>query len=295
MNSASAILTNNSDRYFIPFKPEGSKSMHFRLSFEPGNFESALKEYNEWQRKLVEYDWPMCFGVVMTDNTVKELEISNKKKAYLTEFDEFIAKRKKARLEQKETQPQIIGYTPKSWQEIISLRKSHQHQYGLFANRNLPKNMPLGFYFGVPMTEDEFDSMKDGIGQANKYSYMYKRKTVIDPTDKYGNLYTFQGNPLCPFHYIKGTPIFEKANVSFHEGNELNQIICWTKKEIPAGDELFIYSPDEIPQNSNILRPVPILPSQTRNTITSNSTANNTNWQKKPSISSMLNTTIPTI
>ncbi|CAO3632293.1 unnamed protein product [Mucor hiemalis] len=312
MNSASAILTNNSDCYFIPFKPEGSKSMHFRFSFEPGNYESALKEYTQWQEDLMENDWPSYFGVkksaIMSENTVKELEVTTK---YPTEFDEFIAKRKRERLEregEKENCTQstkhynyIKEYSPKSWQEVVSLRKSNQ--YGLFANRYLPKNIPLGFYFGVPLTEDEFDSMKDGVGQAAELSYMYKNRTVIDPTDESGKFYELNGNPLCPFHFIKETMSPEKANVAFYEGNALNQIVCWTKKDISAGDELFVFSASShtnstnttiIPQNTPILRPVPIAPTPIRNNIPS-SPQNTNSWQKKPSISSMLNTTIPTI
>ncbi|KAI7871564.1 hypothetical protein BDF14DRAFT_1762343 [Spinellus fusiger] len=64
MNSASAILTYNSDRYFVPFKPDGSRSTHFRLAYEPGNFAKAVQEYRRWEKKLAEHDWPYCFGVV---------------------------------------------------------------------------------------------------------------------------------------------------------------------------------------------------------------------------------------
>jgi hypothetical protein len=377
MNSASAILTNNSDRYFIPFKPDGSKSMHFRLSFEPGSFESALKEYNEWQENLIANDWPNCFGggvsngnsKIMTENMVKELEVKQQRVliTYPTEFDEFIANRKRARLlleqqqkqhrqqeqseqpEQPEQQQQNgkenitlaaaastkiqlpPPTTPQLWQEIISIR----NEKGVFANRNLPKNIPIGFYFGVPLSEEEFESMKDGIGKALNYSFMYK-KTIIDPTDKNGELYN---QIICPFHYIRETTAKDEANVVFYEGEIVNQIICWTKKDILPGEELLSYCPNI---NSNeVVAPVktatittdvattaatnnmtapptafivqPPLPQQYPNyqqqqpsiiapapapvsTSTTNGNSSNTNseyWQKKPSISSMLNTTIP--
>lgn len=326
MNSASAILTNNSDRYFIPFKPDGSKSMHFRLSFEPGSFESAFKEYNEWQANLVQHDWPYCFGTQKKPklDIVKELEIMQ---TYPTEFDEFLANRKKQRLLKDvpvSTDEINEQDTPRQWQDIIALKKStasandnyyyynNNNYYGLFASRHLPNHTPLGYYFGVPMTEDEFDSMKDGIGQASEYSYMYQ-KTVIDPTDKNGRIYYYDGAPLCPFHYIKETTIREKVNVAFYEGQVKNQIVCWTTKNILPGEELFsfYYNHDLIPSpphtsSSHLLDPSPeptpvaspllspplthLPPILSRHQDTSNEY-----WQKKPSISSMLNTTIPIV
>lgn len=354
MNSASAILTNNSDRYFIPFKPDGSKSMHFRLSFEPGSFESAFKKYNEWQEILVQNDWPYCFGLkgkkVRVENVVKELDIMQ---TYPTEFDEFMANRKKERylLQQKVAKDNCIiekgdknDDIPNKWQDIISLKKStasandnyyyynNNNYYGLFASRNLPTNTPLGYYFGVPMTEDEFDSMKDGIGQASDYSYMYQQ-TVIDPTDKNGRIYYYDGAPLCPFHYIKETSIREKVNVVFYEGDTVNQIICWTKKDILPGDELFSYyhsyndlmpsppptttsvssltsttqlsapvhspestsSPTDLPTDlpAHLTHLPPILSRKQDSSVTSKN--NGEYWQKKPSISSMLNTIIPIV
>ena len=36
--------------------------MHFRLSYIPGDFESALREYNSWMEKLISHDWPICFS-----------------------------------------------------------------------------------------------------------------------------------------------------------------------------------------------------------------------------------------
>ncbi|KAI8061360.1 hypothetical protein BDF21DRAFT_497279 [Thamnidium elegans] len=310
MNSASAILTNNNDRYFIPFKPDGSKSMHFRLSFEPGNFGGAFKEYNEWQEKLVRNDWPFCFGGEKQESIVQDLEVLQE---YPTEFDEFIAKRKRARFEKVNTKSesklilQDTDLIPKKWQDIVLLKKStvsvndnycyynNNNYYGLFANRNLPNNTPLGFYFGVPMTEDEFDSMKDGIGQASDYSYMY-RKTVIDPTDENGRVYYYNGGPLCPFHYIKETSILEKVNVVFYEGDHINQIVCWTKKDILPGEELFSYYQNNAkPSPPTAPSPVPHLPPMQSHPNQTTTSSNDEYWQKEPTISSMLNTTIPIV
>ncbi|KAI8389507.1 hypothetical protein BD560DRAFT_381910 [Blakeslea trispora] len=238
MNSASAILTNNSDRYFIAFKPEGSRSMHFKLSFEPGNFESAFSEYKEWQNRLAHQDWPVYFQsckkkqqqkVMSIENLVQDLQV----KQYPTEFDEFMANRKR-----RCPTPHLPENAPKSWHELMSI--SH---HGLRAKRKLPKNIPLGFYFGVPMTEDEFDSLKDGLGKASEMAVMY-RKTVIDPTDSQGELYLdpLLGEPLCPFHVVRETSIREKANILFYEGETVNQIVCWTKRDIDEDEELLVYS-----------------------------------------------------
>ncbi|KAI8079504.1 uncharacterized protein B0P05DRAFT_457786, partial [Gilbertella persicaria] len=225
MNSASAILTNNSDRYFIPFKPEGSRSMHFRLSFEPGNFDSAFHEYTTWQDQLMQ-DWTHYFQHHKRAKLVQDLQV-NQEETYATEFDEFIAKRKKAR--------EYNSDTPRTWHDLLSI------QNGVIAKQHLPKHTPLGFYFGVPMTEDEFDSLKDGLGKASEMAIMY-RKTVIDPTNSEGNLYFHPtGEPLCPFHCIEETPIRENVNIAFYEGDTVNQIVCWTKREIEKGEQLFVY------------------------------------------------------
>src|SRR6266511_2624551 len=49
---------------------------------------------------------------------------------------------------------------PKSLSDVVEVRPSTipNAGNGLFAKRNLPMGTPLGFYFGVPMMEDEFDN-----------------------------------------------------------------------------------------------------------------------------------------
>ncbi|KAI8993692.1 hypothetical protein BDB01DRAFT_903165 [Pilobolus umbonatus] len=263
MNSASAILTNNTDRYFVPFKPYGSRSMHFKLSFKPGNFDDAYGDYLRWESKLIQSEWPRCFGVKkMKKEDVKPLNEYKSNYStdpaviqYPTEFDEFIANRKKAREKAKEmTMSTSFDFTmndwidmsnepcdldtthvPKSWRDILSLRD------GIVATRRLPKNAPLGFYFGVPMTEDEFDSLKDGVGYASEYSIMYQ-KMVLDPTDTDGSLYYINGEPLCPFHLLHETSDFSKANIILYESHISNQIICCTKRVVECGEELLLYS-----------------------------------------------------
>ena len=56
------------DKLFVPHKPPGSKHVMFTLAYEPGNFDSALKEYNSWMEKLITYDWPIFFGNCWDEN-----------------------------------------------------------------------------------------------------------------------------------------------------------------------------------------------------------------------------------
>lgn len=311
MNSASASLTTNTDRYFIPFRPDGSRAMHFKLAYEPGSFKDAVREYRKWEKKLAEHDWPYCFGVpketkppsTTTTETetpapvkieeqqqqqqqqqavVPEPEPKSKPEtesepepepAPMTEFDEFIAnKRRKAvnarkknennngledgsnaatmkAIEEKENSQDLVRLEdldlsdiPKSWRDIVRVGESTipGAGRGLFATRKLPYNSPLGFYFGVPMTEDEYDSLKDGVGRASEYSIMYRR-TVLDATDDQGQPFTDpDGEMFCPFHFMNETNE-KQANILFVEGALVNQVICWTKRDIEPGEELLVW------------------------------------------------------
>ncbi|KAG2182427.1 hypothetical protein INT43_007357 [Umbelopsis isabellina] len=416
MNSASAILTNNSDRYFIPYKPPGSRSTHFKLAYEPCNFQHAVEEYRIWEKKLVDHDWPYCFGVpipreampaaeaadtmqeaesqdsaeaignviepetcsnsgvntadlktflsatailngdtsgksdapvsgirdtdieterrrssdssdhshkrIATGDTVSSDHATNgsppvkkQKVEELTEFDRFITRRKLSSSEsptsalaaskieaddpplltlsptsvksEVSSPPRSIGSNgllkpnsavstlpsasegketglnttlpsddpthvdlsdldlsnvPKTWKDIVEVKPSNipNSGNGLFAIRDLPYNTPLGFYFGVPMTEDEFDSLKDNVGMASQYSIMY-RKTVLDATDTNGMPYIDpQGEMYCPFHFMNENEE-KNSNITFLEGALVNQVICWTKRDIKKGEELFVW------------------------------------------------------
>jgi len=109
---------------------------------------------------------------------------------------------------------------------------------GLFADRNLPMATPLGFYFDVPMMEDEFDHLKDKVGRASHYSMRYKH-TILDATDERGEPFTDPSGPIfCPFHFTNEDPF---GNVVVLEGSEVNQVICWTKRDNKKGEELFVY------------------------------------------------------
>ncbi|KAJ2315105.1 hypothetical protein IWW54_000507 [Coemansia sp. RSA 2705] len=139
---------------------------------------------------------------------------------------------------------------PTSWRDLVAVRPSTipNAGNGLFAVRDLPGRIPLGFYFGVPMTEDEFDSLKEKTGMASHYSIMY-RKTVLDATDAQGMPYVDPEGPLyCPFHFMNEARTGDRAkcNIAFLEGVQVNQIICLTVRKIRAGEELFVSYGDEV-------------------------------------------------
>ncbi|KAF9906807.1 hypothetical protein EC991_000250 [Linnemannia zychae] len=365
MNSASACLTNNGDKYFIPFKPEGSRSTHFRLTYQPGDFSTAVADYNGWMEELIRYDWPLCFGVPKNENaeatmkrgpdtedveqdedlllqlssggTSKKIKASataspttenteettetgvspssfttheinslnhirgmlhhnNSSSGKATSMgvrrldldaagrldepnscpptpatatalelehrlqldDSPVIVNKKRRVEDLD-----LSRVPSSLAEVVEVKESlipHAGR-GLFAKIDLPAGTPLGFYFGVPMTENEFDSLKEGVGAASQYAIMY-RKTVLDATDEQGRPFKqeLQGSSgdgqgqmvvegqmkgeelLCPFHYLNED---KDGNVSFITGSQVNQVICTTNRAIQAGDELLVFFPRE--------------------------------------------------
>ncbi|KAJ2481561.1 hypothetical protein IWW56_001680 [Coemansia sp. RSA 2131] len=320
MNSASALLTNNGDRCFVQFRPEGARCFHFRLAFKPGDFASALKAYEEWVRVLVEVDWPVCFGPEPNDpepnepepngpesngpeqNARKDEEVTGENMMITNDMAELqplavrevsnLGTEPEVRLDAEETSildaevsksvPSLsesvtpllelvssqntteasIQSTekplpnidiPKSWHDVVEVRESTipNAGNGLFAKRDLPAGIPLGFYFGVPMTEDEFDSLKESVGLASHYSIMY-RKTVLDATDDAGMPYTDPDGPLyCPFHFMNEARVDNagsaaRCNITFLEGVKVNQIICLTARAIEQGEELFVSYGDEV-------------------------------------------------
>ncbi|CAG8577386.1 9444_t:CDS:2 [Funneliformis mosseae] len=133
-----------------------------------------------------------------------------------------------------------LSNVPKSLNDVVEVRPStiQNAGNGLFAKRNLPMATPLGFYFGVPMMEDDFDNSKDKIGRASHYSMRYKH-TILDATDEKGEPFTDPNGPIfCPFHFMNEDPF---GNMVFLEGGDVNQVICWTKRDIRKGEELFVY------------------------------------------------------
>ncbi|CAG8562209.1 6231_t:CDS:2 [Ambispora leptoticha] len=134
---------------------------------------------------------------------------------------------------------------PTSLNDIVEVRPSTipNAGRGLFATRNIPMSTPLGFYFGIPTMEHEFDLYKDNVGKASHYSMRY-RHTILDATDEQGEPFTDpNGKIYCPFHFMNEDPF---GNMVFLEGNEVNQVICWTKRDIQKGEELFVYYGGEV-------------------------------------------------
>ncbi|CAO3622823.1 unnamed protein product [Cunninghamella blakesleeana] len=136
---------------------------------------------------------------------------------------------------------------PKSWRDIVRVEhtaSSKGDTYCVYTNRRLPMNIPIGFYFGAAISEEEFGLFKEDNGQALAYSIMYGN-TILDPTDDYGKLFT---NPdeesskiYCPFNFIREADTPEKANILLLKGRIHNQVICWTKREIRKDEELLTW------------------------------------------------------
>lgn len=228
MNSASAILSNNIDRYFVPFRPDGSRCMHFRLAYDPSNYKDAVRVYKQWESRLAREGWPIYFGQFIPVLTGKW---SSRVQPAATEFDAFIlARRQEGFLD--------TSQVPKSWQDLVQVVVDDQSgAKKLIAVRQLPANIPLGFYFGVPMCKDEFNSFKDGLGEASERCVLY-RNIILDATDDRGEI--FQKEVFCPFHFMRESTNAAHANMLLLEGTALNQVICWTRREIAQGEELML-------------------------------------------------------
>ncbi|PVU93077.1 hypothetical protein BB561_003484 [Smittium simulii] len=255
-NSASAILTRNDDMYFIQSKPENSKHFVYKLAYKPGDFASAVLNYNKWNNNLFKKHWPICFNHTFnTDSITDSLQTQS-----VSENNNTPKIAPQSELSIISNKDQIIGISgsasedlklleiPKCWLDIVSIKKSSipSAGNGLFAKIFLPAGIPLGFYFGVPMTEDEFDYHKDKVGKASHYSIMY-RKTVLDATDEDGMPYTKINGPMfCPFHFMNDDRQNKKYNITFVDGEIVNQVICYTTKNITPGEELFVYYGSEV-------------------------------------------------
>ncbi|KAF9547654.1 hypothetical protein EC957_008011 [Mortierella hygrophila] len=403
MNSASACLTNNGDKYFIPFKPEGSRSTHFRLAYQPCDFDTAVADYYGWMEELIRHDWPLCFGVsksngdtvtgsagdaTMTDTVtasgssgsrpdfaradssdsrkrgpdLRELadedllmqlasgnsnnvgSVSKKIKAAAPEDDRngagvtetvpassfaldeissldyyhvkalnsssgsakatSVGVRRldvdaAGRLDEPNSCPPTpatatalalerglnlndsplinsntndsimvkkgqqedldLSRVPKSLAEVVEVKESKLSNAGkgLFAKIDLPAGTPLGFYFGMPISENEFDSLKEGVGAASQYAIMYRR-TVLDATDEQGLPFKLDSTTLpweqqqrivvdgqvegqellCPFNVLNEDL---DGNVSLITGSVVNQVICTTNRYVKEGEELVVF------------------------------------------------------
>ncbi|KAJ1815913.1 hypothetical protein LPJ60_005535 [Coemansia sp. RSA 2675] len=293
MNSASALLTNNCDRHFTQFRPPGARCYHFKLAYDPGDFESATRAYNEWLEVLITKDWPLCFGPdpepqplpepqalppagggveesrpedannTAANSLALEAPLSGDIQAIRQDIDSVYELAPRPEPQQlpaggestndtpvvtADSEAPVANAIPTSWRDIVEVKPSTipNAGNGLFAVCDLPGGIPLGFYFGVPMTEDEFDSLKEKVGLASHYSIMY-RKTVLDATDKDGMPYTDPDGPMyCPFHFMNEDREGRGYNITFLEGAKVNQIICLTSRAIKRGEELFVSYGNEV-------------------------------------------------
>ncbi|KAI7879693.1 hypothetical protein K492DRAFT_237735 [Lichtheimia hyalospora FSU 10163] len=219
VNSASAILSHNVDRYFEAIRPQDSPCLYYRLAIDPALFENAFKEYKAWEMQLIKRDWPSYFGVRVIANG-----------EYDNEFDRFmLARRQELHVN--------LDNVPTTWSDLLCVVDNGSR---LVAKRNIPVNIPLGFYFGVPMSKHEFAVLKEGVGNADQYCVLYGQKTILDATNDDGQPYQENGVSLCPFHIMRETKDVQCVNVCLLEGVIKNQVICWTRRGIQQGEELML-------------------------------------------------------
>ncbi|KAF9126422.1 hypothetical protein BG015_004701 [Linnemannia schmuckeri] len=419
MNSASACLTNNGDKYFIPFKPEGSRSTHFRLAYQPCGFDTAVAAYYGWMEELIRHDWPLCFGAprnqgdgaitgssnatamatvtvdggssrpdfaraasldsrkrgpdsgeLADEDLLMQLAFGNNNSvggaskkikasaiaedengAHETEtgpsssftlggissldYHHFRTSNSRSgsikatnmgvqrldldaagRLDEPNSCPPTpatatalaleqglnlddssiinnnsntaakkrhledldLSRVPTSLAEVVEVKTSKitNAGKGLFAKIDLPAGTPLGFYFGMPMSENEFDSLKEGVGAASQYSIMYRR-TVLDATDEQGMPFKLDSTTLpweqqqqmvvdgqvegqellCPFYFLNED---QDGNVSLITGSVVNQVICTTNRPVRAGDELMVFFAQDSERHWPVLVPPPSPP-----------------------------------
>lgn len=144
---------------------------------------------------------------------------------------------------------------PRSVYDVVEVRTSTipNAGRGVFAKRKVPRHAILGYYFGVPLTEDEFDCLKEKVGQASQYAVGLLRETlmadskwfprtkirykftVLDATDENGEPFA---ETVCPFHFINED--CSRVNVAFREGAQVNQIYVLATRDIEADDEIFV-------------------------------------------------------
>ncbi|KAI8975415.1 hypothetical protein BDF20DRAFT_914349 [Mycotypha africana] len=249
--SANALCNNimNIDETEAVSVPSSSQSANFA-----GNVKSQLQSSSNTHGMGTETNIPL---LTTTDSltstpltTTTALPSSSADKPMNTEASNSLMKKNNASKDSKAMEEAPL-YTldeldlsniPTSWRDIVYIAPSKipGAGKGLFAKRKLPYNTPIGFYFGVPMTEDEFDAIKDRVGRASEYSIMYRR-TVLDATDDNGEPVTDENSErFCPFHFMNET--YEKnASILFVEGVVVNQVICWTRKEIEKDEELLVW------------------------------------------------------
>ncbi|PVV04427.1 hypothetical protein BB560_001077 [Smittium megazygosporum] len=264
LNSASSRLTKNEEKYFIQTKPENSKHkqpvptsedmptegpsslnkdtlISNSHDAENANEQASLNKTIQGTHDSLASE-PNHPKIISSSKQITEYKDSEMPRFYSMVAKKFIG----APGSNNESLTNLE--IPKSWRDIVTVKKSTipNAGKGLFAKRFIPAGIPLGFYFGVPMTEYEFDSLKDRVGMASHYSIMYRR-TVLDATNDHGMPFTQMNGPLfCPFHFMNDDRENKKYNITFVDGEIVNQVICYSTKDIFEGEELFVYYGPEV-------------------------------------------------
>lgn len=230
-NTASGLLTENRDKMFISFTDEKTKKIYFAPSFEPGNFEQALSRYNTWMSELIENVWPIQFGNVRQKVAKQPDEDAGDEKLHPAGEGE-------------NNDGDGNVFIPKSVEDIFEVKAStiQNAGRGLFSKIYIPPRVILGYYFGVPYPEDEFDYVKGNRGHSGEFAHKY-RLTILDATDENGLPFYNHPRVFCPFHFINES--VGRQNLAFIEGLDVNQIFCMSIKPIYPGEETFVsYGPD---------------------------------------------------
>ncbi|KAI0241497.1 hypothetical protein L0F63_005614, partial [Massospora cicadina] len=281
-NSASACLTTNRDNLFKRVYVPGTTRQHFGPAYPTGNFELAVQKYKQWEEKLYRVFYPISFApddsddesLAETPKEVNDAAVSAERQAtiFTTPATDDFTGAKDSSTNCGNISPLItcliettddrhnsvsaikppptrskrpLGEIPTSWKDILEVRTSSipGAGMGLFAKAFIPADTTIGYYFGTPLTEYDFDRTKDKVGLASHYSIMYQYM-VLDATDENGAPFTDPDGPIyCPFHFMNEDK--DRVNAAFHEGLEYNQIACHTLVDIYPGQELFVYYGNE--------------------------------------------------
>eukprot|EP00669_Euglena_mutabilis_P008229 TRINITY_DN3332_c0_g1_i1.p1 TRINITY_DN3332_c0_g1~~TRINITY_DN3332_c0_g1_i1.p1 ORF type:complete len:469 (+),score=82.06 TRINITY_DN3332_c0_g1_i1:1426-2832(+) len=207
-NSASSVLTKLIPEHVICTQGADEKRF-YELCFRFDDAEDARRRYEHWKVCLWEQHWPRKWRTWTAT--------SDGRRRRPTE-------------------------APRTEADLVQVRRSNivSAGRGAFALVDIPADTVLGFYFGVPCFEDEYDRDKDRVGHASRYSIRYK-SLVLDATDAKGRPFV---NPVyCPFHMLND---YQDYNVVLVDGPIAAQIQVKSVRDIEAGEELYAHYGNQI-------------------------------------------------
>lgn len=257
-NTISGLLTENRDKLFTANFNRTAKKMVFGPSYEPGNFVEALERYESWTKDLIENVWPISFGAKRMPSKV-ETQYTAKNSPAADATPSVEPPDGVCDIPRESNTPKQTVFIPKSFDDVFEVKESliQNAGSGLFSKIYIPPKTILGYYFGVPYPEDEFDYLKSNLNQANSFAHKY-RLTVLDATDDQGIPFYNHPRVFCPFHFINENILAQ--NLVFIEGISVNQILCMSIKPIYPGQETYVSYGTDVerpwlnPDTSNVSR-----------------------------------------